>query len=310
MKAYGGVLLVADVLLLILKVLYYIGEAIYRIIVPIEEKSVAGEIVLVTGAGSGIGKEIALKYASLGATVVCWDLNEDGNNATVREIKQLGKTKAFGYKCDVSNREEVFKTAEKVRAEVGNVTILINNAGIVYCRPLLDQTPEEIKRIFSVNVLAHCWTVQAFLPHMIQKNYGHIVALSSMCGLIGVPNVVPYCATKFAVRGLMESLEEEIRAMYQAKTIKSNINFTTIYPYMVDTGMIKNPKIRFPSFMGPVPPKEAAAKIVNAQRRDIRETTVPAYWLYVNNVVRTLPDSVACAIIDFADCSVDPDDYK
>ncbi|XP_017876430.1 short-chain dehydrogenase/reductase family 16C member 6 [Ceratina calcarata] len=307
-NAYGGILLVADVLLLILKVLYYIGEAIYRLIVPVEEKSVAGEIVLVTGAGHGIGKELALKYASLGATVVCWDLNQEGNNATVNEIKQLGKTKAYGYKCDVSNREEVFKTAEKVREEVGNVTILINNAGIMACHPFLEHTPEEIKQMLNVNVLGQCWTVQAFLPSMLQKNYGHIVALSSMCGLVGLPNVVPYCASKFAVRGLMESLEEEVRVMCQAKTIKSNINFTTIYPYMVDTGLCKKPRIRFPSIMGQVPPKEAAAKITNAQRRNIAEATIPGHWLYVNSTWRTFPRLAFHRILDFFDSGLEPAD--
>lgn len=134
-------------------------------------------------------------------------------------------------RCDVSNREEVFKVAEKVREEVGHVTILINNAGIMPCRTIMNYTPEEIKRIFDINVLAHFWvsffekiavpieipfvllllfgclrlislqTTQAFLPSMIQRNHGHIVALSSMAGFIGLANLVPYCASKFAVRG-------------------------------------------------------------------------------------------------------------
>lgn len=304
-KAYGGVLIVADVLLLILKLLYYIGEGIYRLFVPVEEKSVAGEIVLVTGAGHGIGRELAFKYASLGATVVCWDLNQQGNEETVNEINQLGATKAYAYKCDVSNREEVFKVAEKVREEVGNVTILINNAGIMPCRAFLDHTPEEIKRIFDINVLAHCWTAQAFLPSMIQKNHGHIVALSSMAGLLGLANVVPYCASKFAVRGLMEAMHEEIRALSEAKT--SNINFTTIYPYMVDTGLCKKPKIRFPSIMALVSPKEAVVEIVKAQRRNIKELSIPACWLYINYFLRCMPMPNMYAVIDFLDSGVEAD---
>lgn len=113
-------------------------------------------------------------------------------------------------------------------------------------------------------------TVQAFLPNMIQQNHGHIVALSSIAGFIGLANVVPYCASKFAVRGnnyvpfrfllplheisprllsfltfvgLMEGLNEELRTMNKEKI--SNINFTTIYPYMVDTGLCKKPRIRY-----------------------------------------------------------------
>ncbi|XP_043264380.1 short-chain dehydrogenase/reductase family 16C member 6-like isoform X3 [Colletes gigas] len=302
-KAYGGVLILTDVLLLLVKILYFIGEGIYRLFVPAEEKNVAGEIVLITGAGHGIGKELALKYASLGATVVCWDVNQEGNNETVNEIEQMGGTKAHGYKCDVSKREEVFSIAEKVREEVGDVTILINNAGIMPCHAFLDHTPEDIKRIFDINVLAHCWTVQAFLPSMIQRNHGHIVALSSMAGFVGLANLVPYCASKFAVRGFMEALKEEIRALNKEKV--SNINFTTIYPYMVDTGLCLKPKIRFPSLMAMVSPKEAVAKIVQAQRRNISELSIPAYWIYVNVFLRCTPEASARSVVDFFDATLE-----
>ncbi|XP_017763388.1 PREDICTED: short-chain dehydrogenase/reductase family 16C member 6 isoform X1 [Eufriesea mexicana] len=303
--AYGGVLVVADVLLVLLKILYYIGEGIYRLFVPVEEKSVADEIVLITGAGRGIGKELALKYASLGAIVVCWDLNQEGNDETVNEINRISASKAYGYVCDVSNREEVFKAAEKVREEVGNVTILINNAGIMPCHAFLDHTPEEIKRIFDINVLAHCWTVQAFLPSMIQKNYGHIVALSSMTGIIGVANLVPYCASKFAVRGFMEALNEELRILNKEKT--SNINFTTIYPYVVNTGLCKNPKFRFPDHLGMVSPKEAVAKIVQAQRRNDKEISIPTYWFHINKIIRCTPPSCMKQLVDFVDTNLYPD---
>ncbi|XP_003707776.1 short-chain dehydrogenase/reductase family 16C member 6 isoform X2 [Megachile rotundata] len=304
-KAYGGVLIVADVLLLLLKILCYIVEGVYRLFVPVEEKSVAGEIVLVTGAGHGIGREVALKYASLGATVVCWDLNQQGNDETINEIKKLGASKAYGYKCDVSNREEVFQVAEVMRKEVGNVTILINNAGIMPTRNLLDHTPEEIKRIFDINVMAHFWTLQAFLPSMIQKNHGHVVALSSVAGFFGLPNLVPYCASKFAVRGLMEALHEELRVSNKDKA--SNINFTTICPYMVNTGLCKKPKIRFTSFMAIISPKDAAAEIVKAQRRNYVELSIPSFWAYINAFYRCAPETCLRSTIDFLDAGVEAD---
>lgn len=304
-KACGGVLIVADVLLLLLKIFCYIVEGIYRLFVPVEEKSVAGEIVLVTGAGHGIGREIALKYASLGATVVCWDLNEEGNDETVNEIKKLGATKAYSYKCDVSNREEVFQVADEVKKEVGNVTILINNAGIMPTRNLLDHTPEDIKRIFDINVMAHFWTLQAFLPSMIQRNYGHVVALSSIAGVFGLANLVPYCASKFAVRGLMEALHEELRISNKDKA--SNINFTTIYPYMVNTGLCKKPKIRFTSLMAIISPKDAAAEIVKAQRRNYAELSIPSFWVYLNAFYRCAPATCLRSTIDFLDAGVEAD---
>ncbi|XP_058795555.1 short-chain dehydrogenase/reductase family 16C member 6 [Phymastichus coffea] len=307
-KAYDGALILADLLVLLLKVVYYAIEGFYRFFFPVDEKSVAGEIVLVTGAGHGIGKELALKYASLGATVVCWDINDVSNEETVTEIKKMGGAAAHGYKCDVSNRDEVMRVADKVKKEVGTVTILLNNAGIMPCRPFLEYTPQEIQKMFDINVMAHFWMLQAFLPDMLAKNHGHIVALSSMAGVIGLTNLVPYCATKFAVRGMMEAISEELRISSSCGGTNSNIKFTTIYPYMVDTGLCKKPKIKFPSLMAVVPPQEAAAHIVMAQRRNIPEMSIPSHWLGINYLLRNFPDKVPRSVKDFLDSGVAADD--
>ncbi|XP_072751982.1 short-chain dehydrogenase/reductase family 16C member 6-like isoform X2 [Anoplolepis gracilipes] len=301
-KAYNGALVLADILLLILKLLYYICESIYKFFVPTEEKSVAGEIVLITGTGHGIGKELALRYASMGATVVCWDLDQQANEETLNEIKKTGTAAAYAYQCDVSNREEVLRVAEKIKKEVGDVTILINNAGIMPCHAFLDHSSDEIKRIFEINVLAHFWMLQAFLPSMIEKNHGHIVALSSLAGIGGLPNLVPYCASKFAVRGLMESISEELRISSKGKSL---IKFTTIYPYMVDTGLCKKPKIRFPSAMPLVSPGQAVSQIILAQRRGYRERSVPSSWLTIGTLLRIFPDHALHSMIDFFDSGVE-----
>ncbi|KAK9296501.1 hypothetical protein QLX08_009542 [Tetragonisca angustula] len=299
-KTYAVILI--DVLLLLSSIICNIIKEIYKLCMPDAEKSVTGEVVLITGTGHGIGKGLALKYASLGATVVCWDINEQGNNETVEEIKQNGVSRAHGYRCDVSNREEVIETAKKVKKEVGDVTILINNAGIMPTYHFMDHTPEHIKRIFDINVLAHHWILQAFLPNMIQNNYGHIVSISSMAGIFGLPNIVPYCSSKFAVRGLMEALCEELRVQNGGKPL--NIKFTTIYPYMVETGLCKKPLYRFQSLQL-ISIKEAVDAIVKAQRRNIREVSIPSYWLYINSLLRCLPRSCAENASDFLKIGVD-----
>ncbi|EFN68195.1 Epidermal retinal dehydrogenase 2 [Camponotus floridanus] len=257
--------------------------------------------IRITGAGHGIGKELALRYASLGATVVCWDLNQEANEETLSEIKKTGTTAAYAYQCDVSKREQVFSVAEKVKKEVGDVTILVNNAGIMPCHAFLDHTIDEIKRIFDINVLAHFWMLQAFLPSMIEKNHGHVVALSSLAGIGGLPNLVPYCASKFAVRGLMESISEELRISTKGKSL---IKFTTIYPYMVDTGLCKKPKIRFPNAMPLVSPGQTASQIIRAQRCDYRERSVPPVWLPLGIMLKNLPDNALFTLIDFCDSGV------
>ncbi|XP_015518483.2 epidermal retinol dehydrogenase 2 isoform X1 [Neodiprion pinetum] len=304
--AYAGIAIFADIFLFLVKVTYFIVEGTFRIFFPVEEKSVAGEIVLITGAGHGIGRELALQYASLGAKIVCWDLNEKSNNETAEEIKRANVASAvYTYKCDVTNREEVFRVSENVRKEVGDVTILVNNAGIMPCRTLLDHTPEEIRKIFDVNVIAHFWTLQAFLPSMIEKNHGHVVALSSMAGISGLPNLVPYCGSKFAVRGLMEATALELRDLMATKEM--NIKFTCVFPYMVDTGLCKKPKVRFPSIMSLLPPKVAATEIVRAQRRNIPEASIPGIFFHVNNVARNFPTKVGLLLRDFLDSGVEAD---
>ncbi|KAK6619626.1 hypothetical protein RUM43_012383 [Polyplax serrata] len=204
-------------------------------------------------------------------------------------------------RCDVRSRENVLEMAEKIQKEVGDVSILINNAGIMPCKKFLAHQPEEIKRIFDVNVFAHFWTLEAFLPGMIKNNHGHIVGISSIAGLLGSPHVAPYSASKFAVRGLMEGLSEEFRT----RSTCNNIHFTTIFPYMTDTGLCKKPSIKFTNFMKMLSPSETARLIVRAQRRRYPEATAPEYLIYTNNFTRLLPRNCAKTVIDFLDAKLE-----
>jgi len=304
-KIRDALLLLAEILLLILKILYYICEGVYRLIILPKKKSVTDEIVLITGAGHGIGKELAIGYALLGAIVVCWDINEETNKETMNDIKRIGINSVYAYRCDVTNREEVFKVAEKVKKEVGDVTILINNAGIVFIKSFLDHSCDEISRVIDVNVTAHYWTLQAFLPSMIEKNYGHVVAVSSIAGLIGGPYGTVYCPSKSAIKALMEAMFEELRALSNGK---SSIKFTTVYPTLVFTGLSKKQKIRFPRLQIGILPQKAASLIIDAQRRNYRNKSVPAYMLPIFCMLRYLPDKAIDCVVDFVDSGVCPED--
>ncbi|KAG5306703.1 S16C6 reductase, partial [Acromyrmex insinuator] len=155
----------------------------------------------ITGAGHGIGKELAIGYASLGATVVCWDINEKNNNETMNDIKKKGNDSVYAYQCNVADVKEVFSVAKKVKEEVGDITILINNAGTMCIKSLLEHSPDEITRTINVNVTAHYWTLKAFLPSMIEKNHGHIVSVSSIAAFYSFHYGTIYCPTKSAVQG-------------------------------------------------------------------------------------------------------------
>lgn len=132
---------------------------------------------------------------------------------------------------------------------------------------------------------------------MLTHNRGHIVTLSSVAGLFGAVNVVPYCASKYAVRGLMDGLQRELRALGKSDAVKT----TTIYPYMVDTGLCKRPRIRFRNIMPMIEAKAAAQRIVDAQRRGYDELSIPSYYLFLAGLERYVyylliyvPDIISC----------------
>ncbi|KAH8026687.1 hypothetical protein HPB51_024186 [Rhipicephalus microplus] len=146
----------------LLLVLYYIAEAIVVKLVPrkyLQRKSVSGETVLVTGAGSGIGRLLSLRFAQRGARLVLWDIDRAGNEETARLIREAGG-KAWPYVCNVAESKTVYETAAKVREDVGRVDIVVNNAGVVTGKRLLDLPDELIARTFQINTLSHYWPVR------------------------------------------------------------------------------------------------------------------------------------------------------
>ncbi|EMP40759.1 Short-chain dehydrogenase/reductase family 16C member 6 [Chelonia mydas] len=387
---------------------YYYFEAFVLLICPPCKKNVAGEIVLITGAANGIGRQIALNFARLGATLVFWDIDEEGNKETTKLAKENGAKGVYAYRCDCSNREEVYRVADQdgleavdsglnskdevvdeevelednventtgsssgmasqdlfsipegssqsqqpisgvhdageespgnfptpignllcrvcsvvvamlvpgyesdeveyamkepdddvtgtallaskpssgvarlvkgwhglfvdvltsspqggwvlriqehqsslrwlvdpkvieqglqlgspisyVRKEVGDVNILINDAGIANVKTFLDLPDADMEKTIRVNIMAQFWTCKAFLPAMIACNRGHLVSISSGTGLIGANKLTDYSASKFAIIGFLESLAFELQAAG-----KKGIKTTIVCPSFVNT---------------------------------------------------------------------------
>uniref|UniRef100_A0A8C0DGU9 Short chain dehydrogenase/reductase family 16C member 5 n=1 Tax=Balaenoptera musculus TaxID=9771 RepID=A0A8C0DGU9_BALMU len=200
----------------------FLGKSVFALLevmvftfIPRPQKSVAGEIVLITGSGSGLGRLLALKFARLGSVLVLWDVSKEGNEETSKMAWEAGATKVYTYTCDCSRKEEVYRVADQVKKEVGDVSILINNAGIVTGKKFLDCPDELMEKSIDVNFKAHLWTYKAFLPAMIANDHGHLVCISSSAGLIGVNGLADYCATKFAAFGFAESVFMETFAKKQ-----------------------------------------------------------------------------------------------
>ncbi|XP_077877699.1 estradiol 17-beta-dehydrogenase 11-like isoform X5 [Ictidomys tridecemlineatus] len=141
---------------------------------------------------------------------------------------------------DFSGRK---KGTQEVKTEIGDISILVNNAGIVYTSDLFSTQDPQIEKTFAVNTLAHFWTTKAFLPLMMMNNHGHIVTVASAAGLVGVPFLQAYCSSKFAAVGFHGALTEELNAFE-----KNGIKTTCLCPNFINTGFIKNPSSNSGSF--------------------------------------------------------------
>ncbi|XP_059419917.1 short chain dehydrogenase/reductase family 16C, member 5a [Carassius carassius] len=252
-----------ETLRLIVLTIYYHIEAFIKVIVPQRKKDVSGEIVLITGAGSGIGRLMALEFALLDVSLVLWDINVDGLKETAKQVKEKGASRVHYYQCDCSDREVVYRVADQVKSEIGDVSILINNAGIVSGKRFMDTPDALVEKTLRVNAMSHFWTYKAFLPAMTDKNHGHLVSVASSAGLIGVNGLADYCASKFAAVGFAESVALEMIAAG-----KEGIKTTIVCPYFINTGMFAGCGTKWPRLMPILEPDYVAKRIVNAILKD------------------------------------------
>jgi meso-butanediol dehydrogenase/(S,S)-butanediol dehydrogenase/diacetyl reductase len=164
---------------------------------------------LVTGAGQGIGRAIALRLAKDGADIAIVDMNEAKMRDVAGEVCELGR-KATTFKADVSKRDEVYAAIDHAEKTLGGFDIMVNNAGIAQVQPLSDVTPEELDTIMNINVGGVLWGIQAAAKKFKQrKQKGKIISASSIAGHDGFAMLGAYSASKFAVRALTQAAAKE-----------------------------------------------------------------------------------------------------
>ncbi|MGB3634095.1 MAG: SDR family oxidoreductase [Rubrobacteraceae bacterium] len=264
---------------------------------------ISGKTIVITGGASGMGRSMALKMAKSGGTVVLYDLDASALDAVIEEIRAHTGRDAYGFVCDVSNREEVYLTANKVHESVGKVDILVNNAGIVSGRRLMETPDEKIEAVFGVNTLALFWVTKSFLPDMLGKGTGHVVTVASAAGLLGVDKQTDYSASKHAAIGFTESLRVELK-----KTGYPNIRTTIVEPFYVDTGMFEGVKTRFRRILPILDQDEVTDRILWAIQKDRQELKMP----FIVNLVpafRLLPVNVFDRLMDFFGINASMDEF-
>lgn len=260
----------------------------------------AGRRILVTGAASGLGLLMAQKTAAAGAQLVLWDVNAGGLDAARSQLSAAGRAVETDV-VNLASREAIETAAARVLAG-GPVDILINNAGVVTGKGLLEASPAEIERTFDVNVLALFWTTRAFLPGMLQRDRGHVVTIASAAGLVGTSKMTDYCASKHAAVGFDESLRLELRRQ------KSRVVTTVVCPFYISTGMFEGVRTRFPKILPILDPDRVTDQIIDAIRRDRRRLILPPVvrttWLG-----RMLPVGAFDAIMEFLGINRSMDEF-
>ncbi len=171
--------------------------------------SIEDKVVLITGAGQGIGRGIALRLAADGADIAIVDLDEAKMEEVAGEVRRIGR-KATTFVADVTSRDEVYAAVAHAESALGGFDVMINNAGIAQVNPIADVTPEEVAKIWAVNVDGVLWGIQAAAAKFVERGHGgKIINASSIAGHDGFAMLGVYCATKFAVRALTQSAAKE-----------------------------------------------------------------------------------------------------
>jgi short-subunit dehydrogenase len=243
-------------------------------------RSLAGQVALVTGASSGIGRELARQLAAAGCRVGLVARREGPLRELAAQIAAAGGTAQVAV-ADVSRRDEIEAAFAAVRAGLGPIDLAVANAG-VSCSTYLDPVNMgEIEDTFRINLMGVVYTLSAALPEMLARKSGHLVAVSSLAGYRGLPSESAYCASKAAVNAYMDGLRIHLRG--------TGIRATTICPGFVTTPMTEMYTFHMPQLMTA---ERAAARMIGAIRAGTKVYNFPWRLHMMVKISRWLPDGV------------------
>jgi len=227
------------------------------------------QVVLITGASSGIGKDTAMEFAKLGANIVLVARKKDKLEKAANELKKFD-TSILTCQCDISKKDQVKEMAKIVLEKFGSVDILINNAGFAVYGSVSDLTIDEIESQMETNYFGMIYCTKNFLPSMLKKKSGHIINVASVAASFGLPGIASYCASKFAMLGFSEGLKHELK--------DTGVGITVVSPIMVRTNFFEHPSFeKMPKF-SPVSlsSKTVAKTILKAANSTRLEIIVPS----------------------------------
>nr|XP_018898706.1 PREDICTED: 17-beta-hydroxysteroid dehydrogenase 13-like [Bemisia tabaci] len=279
-------LLVFQVIWLLIMLIPACLWALLMTILPSRRKSLKDEVVLITGAGNGLGKELAMQMAKKGCKLALVDIKVEAVTKVANEINSRHGCVAKAYIADLGIPEDISTLAQIISADFQRVDILINNAALCFGGVTTHEHKDhEIEAMFRVNVMSHFWMIREFLPGMLSRNHGHVVAISSVLSLIGGHDASLYTSTKWAVTGMMHSLRDEL------ERIPNNaVQISNVCPYFISSGtyVCKLWSNRLPD----VSLEYAAKCAINGIEENKFEFTIPSYHYPFYLVLKIVPRSI------------------
>lgn len=246
-------------------------------------KNFKNKVAAITGAGSGIGQQLAILLAKQGCHLSLSDINEKGLQQTVELLKPYSTITVTTKKLDVSDREAVKQWAQETVQDHGSVNLIFNNSGVALGSTVEGATYEDLEWIVGINFWGVVYGTKEFLPFIKQTQDGHIINISSLFGLTAQPTQSAYNATKFAVRGFTESLRQELDIE------KSGVSSLCVHPGGIRTNIAKSAKMsdslnslgmdptksiqNFDKLLR-TPPEEAARQILQAVLKNKRRLLI------------------------------------
>ena len=271
-------------------------------------KDFTDKVAAITGASSGIGRSLACELARRGCHLALCDVNETGLQETAALAKALG-VRVTSQKVDVADRDAVHAWAGQVVNDHGKVNLVFNNAGVGLASSIDGMNYEDFEWLMNINFWGVVYGTKAFLPHLKASGEGHIINVSSVFGLAGIPSQAAYNSAKFAVRGFTECLREELDMM------GCGVSATSVHPGGIKTGIARGSRIRdsmqdlgLSIEGGPesveknfiTSPDKAARIIVGAVEKNKRRVLVgPDAYIY-DSLVRLLPSAYQRIAVGFA----------
>ncbi|MBJ48269.1 MAG: hypothetical protein CMG59_03730 [Candidatus Marinimicrobia bacterium] len=224
-------------------------------------KNFKNKNILITGGARGLGKQIAIEFASKGANIIICDLNESFFRPecfpeNIKEITSYG-VKCYGYCLDVTNYDKIQSVKNKIHSDLGKIDILVNNAGVVFGGDFLDTSIEKHKITYDVNVIGVINFLHIFLDDLINQQESHIINISSASGFTSLPGAASYASSKSALTNLSESLRIELK-----KKGYNHIGMTIVCTAFINTGMFNG--IKEPTFIPMLSQQKISKKIIKA----------------------------------------------